>query len=334
MLTKRQIEILKITVDEFIATAEPVGSKTLMNKYHLNYSSATIRNEMQALENDGYLEKQHTSSGRVPSTKGYRFYCENLLEHNVDEKMELVLDSIFSDRTLNFEDAMEESCKVLASMTNLTTGSIGPQSSSQTLSHIKLFPMSETSAIVVFITNLGHTENRSFTFKDSLDMQDLKKCCDLLNDRLKGTSLDQLVEKMDSIKSILVDQFAQADMLYKAFVSAFMKFGKEHINFTGTENLMNQPEFNDVSSLRQIVSLLNDEKNVETISDNTQLVLRKDDKNDVMWLDNIAIASSRFKIDNEEARLMVVGPQRMDYQAVLSMLDYIASKMEDYFKRK
>lgn len=331
MLTKRQIEILKVTVEDFIATAEPVGSKTLMTKYHLNYSSATIRNDMQALENEGYLEKQHTSSGRVPSTKGYRFYCENLLENNKDEKMELMLDDIFSDRTLNFEDAMDESCKVLASMTRLTTGAIGPDSSCQKLSYIKLFPMGERSAIVVFITDLGHTENRSFNFADSLDMEDLQRCCDLLNERLQGTPLDQLVDKMEGIKAILVQQFAQADMMYKAFVSAFMKFKKDQVQFRGTENLMDQPEFNNVNELKQIVSLLKDSNSLSVMANNSQMVLKKDEKNELMWMDNIAIASSKFKINDDEARLMVVGPSRMDYQSVLSMLDYISKKMEQYF---
>ena len=242
-----------------------------------------------------------------------------------------MLDDIFSDRTLNFEDAMDESCRLLASMTNLTTGAIGPDSSSQCLSYIKFFPMSETSAIVVFITDLGHTENRSFNFEDGLVMDDLQRCCDLLNERLKGTPLDQLVDKMEGIKTILIQQFAQADMMYKAFISAFMKFKKEHVSFTATENLMYQPEFNDVNELKQIVTLLKDDNSLSMMANSTQMVLKKDDNNELMWLDNIAIASSKFKINDDEARLMVVGPCRMDYQSVLSMLDYISKKMEEYF---
>ena len=331
MLTRRQIEILKATVEEFIQTAEPVGSKTLMTKYHLPYSSATIRNDMQALENEGYLEKTHTSSGRVPSTKGYRFYCENLLENKLDSKMELMLDNIFTDRTLSFEDAMNESCRVLANMTNLTTGSLGPDSSRQCLSHIRLFPMSATNAIVVFITDLGHTENRTFTFDDSLDMEDLQKCCELLNDRLRGTPLDELVEKMDEIKPILVDQFGKADMLYKAFVAAFMKFSQDRVNFTGTENLMYQPEFNDVTTLREIVSTLKDENTITRLKANAPMAVKTGSNSELMWMDNMAIASTSFKINNEDARLMVVGPTRMDYDSIISMLDYIAERMEQYF---
>ena len=98
MLTQRRIEIFKCIVDEFVSTAEPVGSKTLMEKYNLPYSSATIRNDMMALEEMGYLEKTHASSGRVPSTKGYRFYCEHLLEENVEPEIQYELQQVFCNR--------------------------------------------------------------------------------------------------------------------------------------------------------------------------------------------------------------------------------------------
>ena len=140
MLTPRRVEIFKAIVDEFIKTAEPVGSKTLQKKYHLPYSSATIRNDMQVLEEMGYLEKTHTSSGRIPSTLGYKFYCENMLaDSNVDEKMEVAIRHAFEAQNMNMEEAVQASCRILSEMTNMTTGAIGPDSSRQRLEHIKLF---------------------------------------------------------------------------------------------------------------------------------------------------------------------------------------------------
>ena len=138
MLTPRRIEIFKAVVDEFIKTAEPVGSKTLQKKYNLQYSSATIRNDLLALEEMGYLEKTHTSSGRIPSTAGYRFYCENLLNESsvVDQKMELAIRDAFEASTMNIEEAVQMSCQIMSEMTNMTTGAIGPDSSVQTLQHI------------------------------------------------------------------------------------------------------------------------------------------------------------------------------------------------------
>ena len=115
MLTPRRIEIFKAIVDEFIKTAEPVGSKALQIKYLLPYSSATIRNDMQILEEMGYLEKTHTSSGRIPSTKGYRFYCENLLDDaKIDKRMEVAIKAAFKMTNMNIEEAVRQSCQILS----------------------------------------------------------------------------------------------------------------------------------------------------------------------------------------------------------------------------
>ena len=162
MLTPRKIEILKAIVEEFIATAEPVGSKTLLEKYNMPYSSATVRNEMQELEEMELLEKTHTSSGRIPSTQGYRYYVEHLMVQRKDDRLELALREVFSDREMRVEEVIKRSCDILSQMTQLTAVVLGPEGSDQTLEHINLFPIDEHSAVAVFITSHGHTENRLF----------------------------------------------------------------------------------------------------------------------------------------------------------------------------
>lgn len=169
MLTKRQELILKAIVEEFINTAEPIGSKTLVELYGLNYSSATIRNEMNFLENAGYLEKTHTSSGRVPSTNGYRYYVEHLLNANLDDKEKYQLQSVFNE-DIPFEDIIQKSCDILSNMTNLTSLVLGPDSNKQCLSHIRLFPLDEKSAVAVIITDNGHTENKTFHFDEDVSL--------------------------------------------------------------------------------------------------------------------------------------------------------------------
>ena len=138
MLTSRNIEILKAIVEEFIDTAEPVGSKTLVDKYDLPYSSATIRNDMAILESLGYLEKPHTSAGRVPSNKGYQFYCEYLVDKEEDEEIKYALSNIFAKESMNIEDAIKESCNIISDMTNLTAAVLVPDASEHRLEHSKL----------------------------------------------------------------------------------------------------------------------------------------------------------------------------------------------------
>ena len=191
MLTKRQELILKAIVEEFINTAEPIGSKTLVELYGLNYSSATIRNEMNFLENAGYLEKTHTSSGRVPSTNGYRYYVEHLLNANLDDKEKYQLQSVFNE-DIPFEDIIQKSCDILSNMTNLTSLVLGPDSNKQCLSHIRLFPLDEKSAVAVIITDNGHTENKTFHFDEDVSLEDIQNCTAILNDRLVAVSYTHL----------------------------------------------------------------------------------------------------------------------------------------------
>ena len=167
-LTERQTKVFKTIVEEFTRTAEPVGSHTLMNLLDFHVSSATLRNEMAALEEMGLLEKTHTSSGRVPSTKGYRYYVDHLMVKHIEPKMMNALQTIFDARNSSMEEVVRQSCDILSQMTNLTSVALGPDARYQALQHITLIPLNEKSAVAIFVTNHGHTENKTFQFDDLL----------------------------------------------------------------------------------------------------------------------------------------------------------------------
>ncbi len=335
MITKRRVEIFKAIVDEFIATADPVGSKALMEKYKLPYSSATIRNDMVILEEMGFLEKTHTSSGRVPSTKGYRFYCENLLENTMDNEVQYQLQELFSSKHLNMDDAIKHSCEILSQMTNLTTGVLGPNASAQRLEHIKVFPIHERSAVVVFITDTGHTENRTFQFDQNVSMEEISNCCQILNDRLKGTYIKDVVEKMQSLKPLIANHVRRHEQLFTAFVNAFVKFASENVYFSGTQNMLYQPEFADIEKLKGLMSMLEDSsvwRNFEV--DAKEVAIRSDQRSQLVWKGDVAVISSKFTLNEfEEGQLMVVGPKRMDYDKIVSLLEYLSMTIEKYYTK-
>ena len=338
MLTGRMVEILKAIVDEFVATAEPVGSKTLVEKYDLPYSSATIRNDMATLESLGYLEKPHTSAGRIPSNKGYQYYCQYLLKKDVNEEVKYALANIFDKRGANIEDAIKESCRIVSDMTNLASGVLGPDAKNQTLEHIKVFQIDPKTAVCVFITNTGHTENKTFNFADEVTIEDIETCTNILNDRLKGTYIHELVEKLESLKPILTKSVQRFEMLYNAFAGAFVKFASETLYFDGTSNMMYQPEYADIEKLKQMTKFFDDSKLFRNLIDNqtngNNVVAVTPQGTELFWKDDIAIVSSEIKIsDNpkDNARLMVVGPRRMEYNRVVSLLDFICKEIEDMF---
>lgn len=336
MLTARRIDILKAIVEEFVETAEPVGSKTLVDKYKLPYSSATIRNDMATLELMGYLEKPHTSAGRVPSNKGYRFYCEHLLERPVDEEVKYALSNIFQRESMNVEEAIKESCKIISDMTNLTSGVLGPDASKQTLEHLRLFPIDEKTAVCVFITNLGHTENKIFSFQDAVSVEDIKTCTDILNDRLKGTAIIDLSYKLESLRPILSENVKRHEMLFNAFAGAFVKFASETLYFQGTSNIMYQPEFHDIEKLKSFVKMLDNSelwRNLGNSSNANELSVVTSEGTELVWMNDLAIVSSDVKVNNQDTvKLMVVGPNRMQYDRIIGLLDFITKEIEKMYK--
>ncbi len=334
MLTPRRIEIFKAIVDEFIKTAEPVGSKTLQQKYKLQYSSATIRNDMQALEEMGYLEKTHTSSGRVPSTLGYKFYCENLLSNSaIDSRMEVAIRDAFDASNMNIEEAIHLSCNILSEMTNMTSGAIGPDSRTQKLEHIKLFQLDERNAVCVFITNTGHTETKTFHFDEDIPYADIEACTDILNGRLRGTPITDLPQKMEYIRPDLSAVVKRHDLLFTAFIKAFVRFASENVYFSGKDRMLYQPEFEDINKLKQLMTMIDDTSVWKRIDqgENALAVTTKRGAQ-LTWINDLAVVRSKFKVrGNESGELMVVGPSRMNYDKVISMLDYAARMIEKMY---
>lgn len=334
MLTPRRIEIFKAIVDEYIRTAEPVGSKTLQQKYRLPYSSATIRNDMQVLEEMGYLEKTHTSSGRVPSTLGYKFYCENMLnDSSLDKRMEVAIKDAFEASNMNIEEAIQTSCQILSEMTNMTTGAIGPDSGEQRLHHIKLFPVDDRHAVCVFITDTGHTETRSFHFEDAVSIHDIESCTEILNSKLNGVKINELAQKMEELKPEFASQIQRHDMLFTAFVQAFIKFASENVYFSGKDRMLYQPEFEDINKLKQLMHMLDDHTVWRDIGNQEAAIAVTTNRGaELTWFNDVAVVRSTFRMnEHDKGQLMVVGPSRMNYDRIVAMINYAAEMIEKMY---
>lgn len=336
MLTNRQISIFKAIVDEFTRTAEPVGSKRLMDLLEFTCSSATIRNEMAALEDVGLLEKTHTSSGRIPSSKGYRFYVEHLMEKQLDEGVKNSLQEVFKECHYSMDEIVKKSCDILSQMTSLTSVVLGPESKYQTLQHIQLFPLTERSAVAVFITDHGHTENKTFHFNTEVSIDDIKTCCNLLNDKLSGTPINEVVERMQEIEPLLASHVARHEVLFEAFVSAFMKFATEHVYCSGKTNMLYQPEFADIEKLKELMKMLEDSSLFRQIANHEgNMAIEIGGENELIHMNDVAVVSSKFKVnDNEEGELMIVGPTRMQYSRVVALMEYMSKVLEDLYRQE
>ncbi len=328
----RREKVLKLIVEDFIKEATPVSSKSLIEKHGLEYSSATIRNEMNALENDGYLEKTHTSSGRVPSSKGYRYYVENLRERSLDEEFKYNVQAILDSRVQSVEEIIAKSCEILAHMTNLVSVVLGPNAADEHLVSVQLIPISDNSATCVFVTDRGYVENKTFVLDEKTRFEDVETCVKLLNERLKGTPIASLGEKMETIKPLLADYVIERDVIYNVMLEVLVNFAGERLKTYGTKGLFENPEFsNDATKIKKLIDLFNRPevfREVSASDNNISLHIGGEDASD----EDVSIVSARVSLPNDhEGNIAIVGPKRMDYGKVVSSLEYLIKILDRRF---
>ena len=326
----RRERVLKLIVEHFIKTAEPVGSRTLIEQYGLNYSGATIRAEMNSLEQEGFLEKTHTSSGRVPSSKGYRYYIDNLRERSVSDEFKYQMQSILDEKIRSIDDVIKQSCEILSQMTSLASIVLGPNATQERLISVQLVPISQSSATCVFITDQGYVENKTFVLDDKTSLSDVESCVKLLNERLKGTQISELIPKMKAIKPLLSDYVIDHDVIYQAMLEAFVGFAKDRLSAYGKEELFEQPEFkDDASKIKKLIELFESPevfREVEEDADNEiSIHIGGETKND----EDVSIISAKVKIPGQkEGSIAIVGPKRMDYGQVVNSMEYLINEIE------
>ncbi len=331
----RSDTILKYIVEYFIKNAQPVGSHTLIDEYKLPYSSATIRNEMFALEKMGFIEKTHSSSGRVPSSKGYRYYCEHLRDKNVDEQLKNSLQVVLEQKVRSIEEVIKESCEILSHMTNLVSVVNGSSETIERLANVQLIQIGENTLTAVFVTDKGYVENKTFIIPTSIKANEVVDCVKILNDRLKGTPVNELVDKVEALKPILNDYVVSHDIVYQALLETFIRFAGDRLSLYGRDELFNQPEFkNDAEKLQEVYKLLNDKSLFREVNNEA-----KNTKEDEVLLNigetnpDVSMVTTKFKIGNgEESTITLLGPTRMDYDKVLSALEYLTEELNKYFE--
>ena len=329
MLGKRQNEILRIIVEEYIRTAKPVGSKSICDS--LNCSSATVRNEMAYLEDIGYLEKTHTSSGRVPSELGYRYYVDNLMRpKELTGEEVLTLQTIISNHSLELSDAITKSMEIISELTNYTSLVLGNSGNLNRLKKVEVVPINDDTVIAIIVTDKGHIENKTISINENISVEEIKKMVDLINNLLVGTLIDEINKKLEfEIKPIIGKYIKQQEAIYNMFYNAFneMTAKKENYHFSGKTKFLNAPEFNNVDKVRNLVDKLEDKNVISSIeeSSNGINVYIGDESN----IDSdVTVIKTKYIVNGEEGTLAIIGPKRMEYDKVIAMLDFIKNGIE------
>ena len=328
MLTERQNNILRLIVEKYIKDPIPVGSKVISRE--LNCSSATVRNDMGELEQQGLLEKTHTSSGRVPSEAGYRYYVDNLMEPkkmNADDMMKLQI--VFHNQQLALSDVITMSLQVISDMMNYTTVVLGSKSHENLLKQVEVIPIDGENLTVIIVTDKGNVEHKTIRLVD-VSLEEVKKTVGLINNLIQGTPIDEVAKKLEfEIKPIIGNYVKQHEQLYNAFYHVFNDFTNQEVNIMGRHKMLEQPEFStNIEKIKNVFNKLEDKeilKNIEEDEDNNIKVYIGNENN----IDSdVTVIQTKFKKGNEEGTIAIIGPKRMEYDRVMGLLEYLKENIE------
>ena len=325
----RQSKLLKAIVESYIKTVKPVGSKSLCKKFKC--SSATIRNDMMYLEELGYLEKTHTSSGRIPSEAGYHYYVENLMRpKEITGEDVLKLQTILNNKELVLSDAINKCMEIISDITNYTSIVLGKNSDNNILKQISIIPIDEKKVVSVLVTNTGHVENRQVMIKEDISIKEIVKTCEIVNKELIGTPINEILEKLEFvIKPEIAKTMQKYEELCNFFYDAFSEFKdtKDDVFFGGKTNILKQPEYNEPEKIKEIIEKLENVdlvKNIETDDKEIKVYIGEENNFDP----DTTVIKTSYNVDGEVGTLAIIGPKRMEYDKVVTLLNFLKNYIE------
>jgi heat-inducible transcriptional repressor len=329
MLSERQRLILNAIVDNYIHSAEPVGSRTISKREDIGFSSATIRNEMADLEELGYLEQPHTSAGRVPSTKGYRFYVDNLIKPHMLSDLELSkLKQLFAERIHHFEQVIDYTAQILSHVTNYTAIVLGPEIFEHRLKHIQIVPLNETQAVAIVVTNTGRVENKLIDLPQGVRPQEIEKLVNLLNSKLTDVPLWQLRQRLyQEVAGEMRRHVEQYEEMLHILEESLHRQEGERVYLRGATKIMDQPEFRDVDKVKDILELLEqNDQLVHLFGPPTEgITVRIGQENQLDAMKECSIITTSYYIGGKPVGTVgILGPTRMEYSRVITVLNYLA----------
>lgn len=337
MLSDRQKLILKAIIEEYVMTNEPVGSKALTEKPYLDFSSATIRYDMQDLEEKGYLEKTHTSSGRIPSEIGYRYYVDNLIirDETVLEYFKY-LDVIFDDKNLSKEDALRKVSAFLSELTGYYSVILGSSADFAKIMKMEIVPLSKKEAVLLLVTSSGLVQSQKITIPRGYNQDDLLRIIEMFDNAMYDHSIYEIREVLskEAAKPRIRQMVDFRDDILNFMIKSFSKFVNSETYESGLSRLFNQPEFQDHQIMQKIIKAI-DGKALKSFAQpgagKLKVSIGRENSN---GLEDCSIVTIPYFIDDEEyGTIVLVGPTRMNYRGVIPLLEYVAKSMPKLYSR-
>ena len=329
MLNERKKKILQIIIEDYISSAEPVGSRTISRKYDLGLSPATIRNEMSDLELLGYLEQPHTSAGRFPSAQGFGFYVDGLIEPGTltDNDMALI-DGWYNERRRNIDDIFQSTAKILSRMTQNVSMVLTNQQTIANFCYLKFLPLDSQHAILCIVADDGSIDTNVVYIPLCMSSEEMDYLAGKMSKLLEDRNLRVIsVEILQNVHTDVVED----NLIFSSLLQAVRKMTgrrqEQKVFLGGTKQLLNQPEFRDVERVRNLLGILEEEKVLKDLlqgGEDSGLKVTIGSENKFTGIQDCSMVQATYRLNGQIVGTMaVLGPTRMEYGKVISVMDYL-----------
>ncbi|GAX01738.1 heat-inducible transcriptional repressor HrcA [Secundilactobacillus silagei] len=340
-LTDRQNMILKAIVRDYTSSGVPVGSKALAAQLPMHVSSATVRNEMAALEELGLIAKTHSSSGRIPSVKGYRYYVDHLVQPDPIKANDIdIIKSSLEGQFLKIDEIIETSAKILSNLTSYTAFSLKPEHKQSRLSGFRLVPLGKRQVMAVLVTDNGDVESQTFNITSKITGDQLEAVVRLINDQLVGKPLDEVLTALKSdIPMQVAHYLQQPEGFLKIFGDVLTKAAQERFYVGGRLNLLNFSDSNDVDELKSLYTLMDHSDDMADVlgqpTDHIQVKIGSEMTNDI--LKDYSLITATYDAGNHGTGVIaLLGPTRMPYSRMIGLVgafrQELAQRLIDYYR--
>ena len=340
ILDERKRKILQAIIDDYIDTAEPIGSRTIARKHEWGISSATIRNEMADLEEMGYLAQPHTSSGRIPSDKGYRLYVDQLMQVNDLNGDEIeCIRSAMELRISELSQLIRQASAVLSRFTKYTSMAVTPSMKSSTIKAVQAVPIENGKAMVIIVTNAGVVRSCLVNIPDSIQPDDLIMISNAVNSKLAGMTIEEVGMKVISELETEAGIPEEALLpIMDAAADCINQIDNPEVYIEGATNIFNYPEFRDMIKAREFISMLDKKASIcKMLFDSVErggITIRIGSENYISGIRDCSLVTADYIIANTLiGSIGIIGPTRMEYPKVISSIKYIRKLMGEEVSR-
>lgn len=338
-LSERKLRILRFIIQEYIGTAEPVGSRTISKNKLLGVSAATIRNEMADLEEMGFLLQPHTSAGRVPSEEAYRLYVNELIESvdkaEIDEADRSVIESSLIGNIEQMQGLLEESLALLSRITNYTSVAIARKiEDAKRVRNLNIIRLDDETAVLIMVMEDGSVKNAKFRLNIPVPEEKMDVISRTINESIRGKYIEEIDEKfMHYIKAKIKEYSKLFDTMFEVMTEKIEDDLSFNVLLNGATNIFNFPEFSDVEKAKSFLSLMEQKEEIAHIIEaqgiekgNIKIIIGNSSMGEV--LENCSIITADFEHGGKFlGKLGIIGPRRMDYDRAYSVMNYITRRL-------